>query len=248
MANSGVISNLQFPVLPPTPFIRTTADFVLFSNFAVNHTELREEHKAFIRDQFVRFLIQQLEANGFKDTRLTVFIKGSASATGSSEGNMALSIGRANSVGAGIKAQFDVQKVRSAIARNVTLVPEAIGVGDTEAKRLLALHRKLNPGPALTPSQIELLQPGARSAFSALRIVHVVSEDDKIILCRQNFSTKFKKKKVPANQLEQVLDDAEKRLGPLKTFLISLGFDKVKSLIVKEIKDGITALGDSGGT
>lgn len=242
--NSGVISSLPFPVILPTPFVRTTQDSALFSNFITNHAELREEHKAFIRGTFVRFLIQQLEANGFNDTRLTILTNGSASATGAADENMALSLARAESLGAGIKAEFDIQKTRSPVAKSVNIVVKTSGVGDTLSKGLLAVHQRLNPGRPLTPPQIELLQPGARSAFAALRVVHVLTGDEKITFCRQNFAAKFKKKKVPANQLEQVLDDAERRLGGFATFLLSLGFGKVKALILKEIKEGIAALAD----
>jgi hypothetical protein len=235
----GVFSNAA----PPPPFhsqdITVDGKSVAFTNFVVNSTVPLQSHRDFIRDAYVPFIINQIDLLGYRDNELKIFIAGSASATGTTEGNQALSDGRAQAIGAVVKEFFDLQKGRSSLARGMTVTIVPVGQGDAFGRALLKAFSKKVPGIHFTPEQIEKLEYVCRCAKLSLDYAHVVNEEDMIYLCQQVLNVKLNTKKVPANHLEEVLDAADSKLGKVGSWVVGLGFSQLKKYLINQLKETI---------
>jgi hypothetical protein len=242
----GVFTDFDFPTFPPTEFIVTTSDQVIFRNFVVDHAEPRPEHLAFIRSNLIPFFIRQVDALGFpNDNNLDLFLIGFASATGQSTHNLGLSSSRAAAIGSAIAQEFQRQKAQSKFAKGITVTPHPKGAGDGPARANLEALKLRNPElrrHPLSSRDIELLQPTMRSVLTTLKLHHEVEDDDTKVDCRQLLTAKIKVEKVPANHLEQVLDDIEHKIPPALKFVLDQGIEFVKNRIVKELKSIITEL------
>jgi hypothetical protein len=232
----AVFSDLDFPDLPPTKFIATQSNQVLFMNFTVDHTELQPEHITFISGTLVQHFIRQIEKLGFSDNQLKLQLLGRASASGNSSGNMALSSGRAIAVGKEIARQFDMQKAGTKFAKNVKIVPVVIANGDIDAKAALQALRSAHPELfPLSNKDIDLLQPAFRSVKCTLKLHHEVDDDDTKVDCRQILTAKIKIEKKPANHLEEVIDEMQKKTPPALKFVLDQGYEFIKKAIAKQI-------------
>jgi hypothetical protein len=208
-----------------SPFISSNDRAVLFQNFQVNHTELRPEHEAFINNILVPFYIHQIEALGFSDKTLTIRPIGKASATGRRDHNQELSDGRARAIGASVKRNFDLQKSRGKFAQKVDVVVLPHGEGDADERELLG--SRLN---ALPQSVVEANSNQFRAVLLSMRVQHVVNEDDQKVFCRQILDVKLVVQKVPANLLEQKIDELQRKVPPELMAALKEFFDAAKGL------------------
>jgi hypothetical protein len=122
------------PLPMETPLISSNDRAVLFLNFKVDHTELQYDHDQYIKNILVPHYINQIESLGFSDKVMTVRPIGKASATGSKDHNMVLSVGRAQAVGNAVKKYFDAQKSRGRFSKGISVVVRPIGEGDKEER------------------------------------------------------------------------------------------------------------------
>ena len=239
---SGVFSNA--PSIPPfqSQDIAVDDKGVLFSNFVVNSTLPLQSHKDFIRDSYVPFVILQIDLLGYRDNEITFFVRGSASATGTTDGNQALSDGRARAIGEVVKHFFDLQKGSSNFAKGMMVKIKPIGYGDQMGRAVLDGMKEATPGLHLTSAEIEKLEYGCRSAHVDLNYAHVADDDDKAYFCQQAFTAKLNTKKVPANHLEELLDSADEKLGKFGSWVAGLGFSELKKYLIKQLKETIKPL------
>lgn len=213
------------PLPMETDFISSNDQAVLFMNFAVNHTELQPEHEAFIKDILVPHYINQIEALGFQDRTITLHPVGKASATGPSDNNKTLSLGRANAVGACVKTHFDAQKSRGRIAKDVEVVVRPVAEGDAEERGLLGPNANKIPQKLLESKSNQF-----RSVLLSMRTRHIVIDDDEKIFCRQILNVKLTVTKVPANLLEQKINELQGKIPPELKASMKEFFDSVKGL------------------
>lgn len=236
----GVIPSSVSPPLPmSSDFVVSNDRNVLFINFKVDHTELRPEHDSFIDRILVPFYINQIEALGFFDSKMTIHPIGKASATGQKDHNQTLSEGRANSVGAAIKKYFDQQKSRGRISRNVNVVIDAIAEGDKEERDLIG-------PPVGSPKAYEDKSNRFRSVFLSMLVQHDVNPDDEKVFCRQILNIKVEVTTVPANQLEQKIDELQTKMPPELKAALKEFTDSIKGLakaVGKLILEGADFLG-----
>src|SRR5947208_999366 len=122
-----VLSGLDFPMEFATKDLTVTAKGVQFGNFAVGSATPLPAHVNFIRDNYVPFIIKQIDALGFKDTKVTFHLYGNCSATGTAQRNEQLSRARAVAIGQVIKQQFDAKKGISPLANAMTVEIDVIG-------------------------------------------------------------------------------------------------------------------------
>ena len=207
-------------------FVASNDRNVDFINFKTDHTELRPEHDAFIDNILVPFYISQIEALGFFDKTMTIHPVGNASATGPKDHNMTLSIGRARAVGAAVKKHFDEQKSGAAIAKNVGVLIDPIGKGDK-------VERDLYGPPVTSPKKYEEKSNSYRSVQLSMLVQHDVDDDDEKILCRQILNAKVKVTTVPANLLEQKIDEIQKKMPPELQAALKEFTDSVKGVAKK---------------
>jgi hypothetical protein len=236
---SGVFSHA--PSIPPfkSQDIMVDDKGVLFSNFVVNSILPLQSHRDFIRDSYVPFVILQIDLLGYRDNEITFFVKGSASATGTTDGNQALSDGRAKAIGQVVKHFFDLQKGGSNFAKAMSVKIVPIGYGDQLGRDLLDGMKEATPGLHLTSAEIEKLEYGCRSAHVDLNYAHVADDDDEEYLCQQVFNATLNTKKVPANHLEELLDSADAKLGKFGSWVAGLGFSQLKKYLIKQLKETI---------
>ncbi len=220
----GVVPSAVRPPLPmTTDFIISNETTVAFVNFAVDHTELQQEHDDFIRTILVPYYISQIESLGFFDKTMIIHPVGKASATGQQDHNLVLSRGRANSVFAAVKKYFDQQKSGGAIARNVSVVGDIIARGDKEERALIG-------PPRGSPKAYEDKSNNFRSVYLSMLVQHDVNADDEKVYCRQILNAKVKATTVPANLLEQKIDELQKKLPPELNAALKQFLDSVKGL------------------
>jgi hypothetical protein len=240
--NAVVPADILFPDLPPTKFIATLNGSVLFSNFAVDSPKpVVPFHTDFIRERLVPFLIAQIDQLGFDDRIATIHLFGFASATGTAAHNRTLSQARAQATGDAIAVEFDRQKDKSKFAHNIQIEVDPHGEGDEAGRLQLALIRKIL-GRAPTSAEIEQQEFALRSVRVRIQAAHRVVDDDKKVLCRELFSVKFETKKVPANLLEQTIDDIAKQVGPVLSSLLGTAFDIFKSEAKSTLKSALKEL------
>lgn len=206
-----------------TDFIICNDTTVAFVNFTVDHTELQQEHDDFIRTILVPYYINQIESLGFFDKVMTIHPVGKASATGQQDHNLTLSIGRAKSVGAAVKKYFDQQKSRGTIARNVNVAVDIIAQGDKEERALIG-------PPRGSPKAYEEKSNNFRSVYLSMLLQHDVNQDDEKVFCRQILNAKVKATTIPANHLEQKIDELEKKMPPELTAATKQFLDSIKGL------------------
>ena len=232
----AIPASIPAPLPMETEFISSNEKAVLFKNFAVGQPALRPEHDRFIEKILVPHYINQIEALKFADKIATLHPVGKASATGAKDRNLTLSIGRAGSIGASVKKHFDAQKSRGQFAKNMEIVIDARGEGDTDERQIL--------GPMLHQIPVKKLEENSnafRSVLMSLQMRHIVNEDDEKIFCRQLFDVKLTVTKVPANLLEQKIDEIDKKLPADLKMLMNQFFDGIKSGIKDVFKDILTA-------
>jgi len=233
-----------FSSAPPIPPFSST-DIVVdgkgvnFCNFVVNSTVPLKSHRDFIRDSYVPFVIQQIGLLGYRDNEIKFFVKGSASATGPTLGNDALSDGRAQAIGEVVKQYFDQQKGSSTFAKSMSVKIVPIPLGDQLGRAVLEGLKEKNPGLHLTSAEIEKIEYVCRGAYLSLDYTHIVNDDDTAYDCQQAFNVTLKTKKVPANHLEEVLDQADSKLGKVGSWVVGLGFSQLKKYLVKQFKETI---------
>jgi hypothetical protein len=238
MSNGGVFSGLAVPLTINSDDVSIDdQSIVRFKNFAVNSTAPKPAHAAYA-PFLVGFLIRQIDSIGRTDDKATVHIFGEASATGPALGNAHLAQGRADAIGRMLKAEFDKQKGASGIARKMTMVIDAKGTGDARARD----DRDTRLSGLVLNTSIDKMQNDYREAYVNLSARHVVVDDDLLYDCRMVYNIKLDTKKVPANELERVLDDMETKLGSVGTFLAKFGFDQLKSYVVKTLKETVKPL------
>lgn len=229
---NGVPGPNVAPLPMETEFISSNERAVMFVNFAVNHSELRKAHDDYIRNILVPHYINQIEALGFFDKVMTLRPVGKASATGPQHNNEVLSAGRAMSVGAAVKRYFDAQKSRGAIAKTVEVKIEPVAEGDRDERQLL--------GPMVNKIPQKLLEERSnnfRAVLLSLQVRHVVDENDLKIFCRQILNAKVEVVKVPANQLEQKIDEMQKKMPPELKAALKEFFDAAKGLVKTVVEE-----------
>jgi hypothetical protein len=240
--NDVVPADIPFPDLPPTKFIATLNGVVLFSKFAVDSPKpVVPFHTDFIKQRLVPFMIAQIDQLGFDDHVATIHLFGFASATGKAAHNLILSQARAQAIGDAIAAEFDRQKDKSKFAHNIQIKIDPHGEGDEAGRAELLAMRKIL-GRAPTSAEIEEAEFALRSVRVRIQAVHHVVDDDKKVLCRELFSVKFETKKIPANLLEQTIDDIAKDVGPVLTSLLGAAFDVFKSEVKSTLKNALKEL------
>jgi hypothetical protein len=143
---------------------------------------------------------------------------GRASATGKQSHNQQLSNARAQAIGRAVANAFDRQKAASALASGVTVVVDSQGGGDTAARAVREeaerkFHRKFSD------AMVEKGQFAYRSAGISLVANAHLSNECFNYHCRQLYQLDLKKEKVPANLLEQKLDEIENGIGPIAKFM-----------------------------
>jgi hypothetical protein len=197
------------PLPMETRFISSDDRAVLFKDFVVGQTAVRKEHDDFIKNILVPHYINQIESLRFSDKVMTLRPIGKASATGARDKNMELSIGRARNIGLAIKKHFDAQKQRGAFARNIEVQIVPKGEGDQDERELLGGNLD-----KISPKVLEANSNAFRSVLMSMRMQHVVVDDDEKIVCRQILNMKLKAEKVPANLLEQKIDELQQQVPP----------------------------------
>jgi hypothetical protein len=234
---SGVPSGLKIPVTVDTEDISIDDNAVVhFKNFAVNSATPKPAHRAYC-PFLINFVIQQLDALGYKDKVLKVPIVGEASATGTVGGNSQLGSARATAIGQMLKNEFDRQKGKSGIARAIEFKLELGSLGDSHSRK----DRETRLKGLIRNEDIDKMQNSFREAKVGFGVIHVVEDDDMDYQSRMVYNVKLETKKVPANQLEQVIDDLEKKLGGAGT-LAKLGFDQLKTYVLKTLKETVKPL------
>ena len=217
-------------VLPPgqTPlpisddFIVSNDKAVLFMNFAVGSSTLQQEHKDFIRTLYIPFLISQIDKAGFSDKVSTIRPVGKASATGTAAKNLTLSAARAAAIGNFAKAQFDAQKATGKTTKDMTMVVDPIAEGDSDERSIL--------GPGVGHMNQNLVEKNSkqfRAVLLSFQVNHVVVDDDTKIFCRQILNAKLEVKQVPANHLDEVLQ----QMPPELRFAVSQFFSAITGAV-----------------
>lgn len=234
----GIPSGLKIPFTVDNDDISVEDNAIVhFKNFKVGFATPTATHKAYCRP-LIGFVIQQLDVLGFKDNILKVPIVGEASATGTVSGNSQLGADRARAIGQMLKAEFDVQKRGSAIARGIEFKPEIGTLGDSKSRP----DRETRLKGLVRDQDIESMQKAFREAKVGFGVVHVVVDADMDCVARLAYNVKLDSKKVPANQMDQMLDDLGKKLGGAVGVLGKLAFDQVKSYVLKTLKETLKPL------
>jgi hypothetical protein len=230
----GVVvpANVPEPAWPfPTEdLVVKDGTFVFFQNFAVGSATPKPAHEAFIKSKMVPYLIAQLNALGFNDTRLTLFLAGFASATGDSFKNSVLSENRARAIGKLIEKHFREQAKSGSASKITQFVFDVKAKGDEVGKKFLGNLGKL------LPWDIEKSQSMLRSAIAALKIHHAVLPEDKVVRVRQTFDPKFKVVKVPANEFEETLERFKTRFATTYA-LLGMAVDQALSQVKSAVKE-----------
>ncbi len=239
-----VISDLDFPMFPPTKDLLIDAKgAVWFRNFKEGTATPLRAHVDFIRDNYVPFLIRQIDVLGFKDTKATFHLYGFCSATGTAQRNLQLSRARAAAIGQVIKQHFDAQKVISPLAKKMTVELDIHGESNTAAIEDLDTFRKTHPDiPVRTDRAVEALQWDHRVVAVQMQAAHTVVEEDKDYFCQQVYNAKLNTQKVPANLLEQKIDEIQKKLGTLGSGAAGLALGQLKDWVAKKIKTEVEPL------
>jgi hypothetical protein len=209
--NQKVIISVPTPLPMTTLYINATDRFVEFKNFAEDSTVLRSEHFSYV-GLYVNWLIKLCEANPYMDKTITIHPRGNSSPTNrkGAAHNAGVALGRAKSLGTAIKSKFEIDKKKSTIASEYTLVIDAQGLADKAAREQTEKTlRQLNAGnPAYVYQEpkyntlpkvvVDQVFSGYRSAFVSYIGAHDVVEEDKEVFCRQLMAVKFAKKQSPA--------------------------------------------------
>jgi hypothetical protein len=209
--NQKIIISVATPLPMTTLYINATNRVVEFKNFAEDSIALRSEHTSYI-GLFADWLIRLCEANPYMDTSIVIHPRGTSSPTNrkGTKHNADVARGRAESLGAAIKKRFDTDKKKLTIASRYTLVIDAQGLGDRDAReKTEQTLRQLNAAnPAYVYQEpkyntlpkvvIDKVYSGYRSAFVSYIGGHDVVDVDKEVFCRQLMAVKFAKQQSPA--------------------------------------------------
>lgn len=212
----GVLPDIPFYFLPTKNcFVAAGDAYVRFDNFGVGKAVPLKEHVNFISNFLVPHYIKTLEAlNDPNHNTLTVPGIGQASATGDVNKNKALSDSRVRAIGEVVKREFDKLKTRSAIASSCRVEIDSQAWGETESLKVRdGAEQKFHT--KFTDQQVEAAQGNYRSVMMAINAYDKIDPDDSLYQCRELYEVDFKVEKVPANLLEQTIDDIDKKLGTI---------------------------------
>jgi hypothetical protein len=232
-----VLSGLTVPKIFNTDEIAIKDPFVFLMNFEAGSAKPKFSHERFI-PFVIGFYIKQIDSLGYQDKTLMVHVAGGASATGTPDRNYQLGLARAKAVGQLLIAEFNKQKSASRLAKGMTMVIDPRSVSDTAARQ----NRNTKLQAYKQDSKVDEMQGSYRSVFFSLKDGHVVDDEDKNYDCRMVYNAKLDTTEVPANELERVLDDTETKIGSLGMFFASFSFGKIKSFVIKAVKDAVKPL------
>ena len=232
-----VLSGLTVPKIFPTDEIAIKNPWVFFMNFEVGSAKPTRAHRDFI-PFVVAFFIKQIDALGYRDKTLTVHLYGEASATGTPTKNQQLGRDRAQAVGQLLIAEFERKKGTSRLASGVTMTLDLRSDSDDRARQ----DRNSRLKGLRLDSNVEKMQTSFRNVHFGLEVGHVAVDEDKDYDCRMVYNAKLETRKVPANELERVLDDMENKIGSLAMFFVAFDFAQIKNFAIKAAKKAVEPL------
>ncbi len=176
--------------------------FVRLINFAVNHTELRPQHYPIVDQKLIPFLLAATKALGPGDYKLRCV--GTASATGSFDGNAVLSDGRAlNAAKYAIKS-FEAQVATNPHVADCKLTPDPKPAADTAAREDVIARK-------LAPNDVERKQNHFRAAMFILSAGKKHPKGSEIFQIREIYLFKFTSKEEPLpdalKHIKQVIEN-----------------------------------------
>jgi hypothetical protein len=182
-------------------------------NFKVDHTELQPQHKPIIETKLIPFLLKATQALGPGDYHLRC--RGTASATGTFDGNARLSDGRAMNAANYAKEAFEKQVSKFPHVANCRIIvgnSDVIAGADTDADADVELRH-------LAHQDIEGKQAHFRAAQFFLNARKLHGKGAAIFQIRELYLFNFKSKAEPLPEALQRIQQALAAAPVLKFFL-----------------------------